>query len=162
MEHFIVALNDTPGSLKSIHYINRTLQGVKHIHLTLFHVLDKASPNLLKKEEVRRIERIHEERPHLSGYFWTLENEQKMLDTFHQAKLLLLEGGFPEEQIGTHFSVQSAEVAQVILEEAKALKCSTIVMGRRGLGRVKEFFLGSVSNTVTKFARNMTVWVVDD
>ncbi|MDY0040652.1 MAG: universal stress protein [Desulforhabdus sp.] len=161
MEHFLVALDDTPGSLKSVHYINRVLMGVRHIQLTLFHVLDTVSPNLLKREEVQRIERIHEEQPHLSGYFWTTENEEKMLETFHEAKLLLLEGGFPEEQIKTHFSVHSADVAHVILREAETLKCSTIVLGRRGLGRVKEFFLGSVSNTVTKFAREMTVWVVD-
>jgi len=162
MEHFLVALDDTAGSLKSIHYINRVLVGVRHIHLTLFHVLDTVSPNLLKRDEVNRIERIHEELPHLSGYFWATESEEKMLHTFHQAKLLLSAAGFLEDQIKTHFSVQSAEVAQVILNEAKALNCSTIVMGRRGLGRVKEFFLGSVSNTVTKFAREMTVWVVDD
>ena len=162
MEYFLIALDDTPGSLKSIHYINRVLKGVRHIQLTLFHVLDTVSPNLLKREEVHRIERIHEEQPHLSGYFWTTENEEKMIEIFHEAKLLLFEGRFPEEQIKTHYSVQSADVAQVILNEAKALKCSTIVMGRRGLGRVKEFFLGSVSNTVTKFARDTTVWVVDE
>lgn len=162
MEYFLIALDDTPGSLKSVHYLNRVLKGVRHVQLTLFHVLDTVSPNLLKREEVQRIERIQEERPYLSGYFWSTESEDKMLETFHQAKSLLLEGGFPEEQIKTHYSVQSADVAHVILNEAKALQCSTIVMGRRGLGRVKEFFLGSVSNTVTKFARDMTVWVVDD
>jgi len=162
MEYFLIALDDTPGSLKSIHYINRALKGVRHIQLTLFHVLDTVSPNLLKREEVHRIEQIQEEQPQLRGYFWTTENEEKMMETFRKAKLLLFEGGFPEEQIKTHYSVQSADVAQVILKEAQALKCSTIVLGRRGLGRVKEFFLGSVSNTVTKFARDMTVWVVDD
>lgn len=162
MERFLIALDDTAGSLKSIHYLTRILTGVRHVHLTLFHVLDTVSPNLLKRDEVSRIEQIHEELPHLSGYFWATEAEARMRHTFHQAKLLLLAGGFPEDRIRTHFSVQSTEVAQVILNEAKALQCSTIVMGRRGLGRVKEFFLGSVSNTVTKFAREMTVWVVDD
>jgi len=162
MEHFLIALDGTPGSLKSIHYLNRVFRGVRHVQLTLFHVLDTVSPNLLKREEVQRIERIQEEQPHLSGYFWSTESEEKMLQTFHEAKLLLLEGGFLEEQIKTHYSVESVDVAHVILKEAKALQCSTVVMGRRGLGRLKEFFLGSVSNCVTKFARNMTVWVVED
>jgi nucleotide-binding universal stress UspA family protein len=161
MEHFLIALDDTPGSLKSIHYINKVLAGLTHIRLTLMHVLDTASPNLLKREEVRHIEQIHEGRPDLSGYFWTTEAEEKMHEIFREAQTLLLKGGFSQEQIKTHYSVQSTDVAQVILNEAKALDCSTIVLGRRGLGRVKEFFLGSVSNKVTKFARAMTVWVVD-
>jgi nucleotide-binding universal stress UspA family protein len=57
--------------------------------------------------------------------------------------------------------VESAEVAQVILEQARAFNCSTIVVGRRGLSRVKEFFLGSVSKSLVGFAKNRTVWVVD-
>ena len=161
MEHFLIALDDTPGSLKSIHYLNKVLACVAHIRLTLMHVLDTASPNLLKREEVRHIEQIHEARPDLSGYFWTAEAEGKMHAIFREAKELLLSAGFSQEQIKTHYSVQSTDVAQVILNEAKALDCTTIVLGRRGLGRVKEFFLGSVSNQVTKFARGRTVWVVD-
>jgi len=161
MEHFLVALDGTAGSLKSIHYLNRVLRGVRHVKLTLFHVIPVTSPNLLKREEVQRIEQIHEEQPHLSGYFWTTEDEQKMNKAFSEARSLLLDGGFPEGQLTTYFSIQSTDIAQVILKEARNLKCSTIVVGRRGLSRVREFFLGSVSNSVTKSAREATVWVVD-
>ncbi len=162
MEHFLVALDGTPGSLKSIHYLNRILKGTRHVHLTLFHVLPRVSPNLLKREEVQRIEQLHEEQPYLGGYFWTTEDQLKMQSAFTEARTLLREGGFPESHVQIHFTVQSAEVAQVILKEARALHCSTIVMGRSGLSKVREFFLGSVCNTVTKLAREMTVWVVDD
>ncbi|MEW6589391.1 MAG: universal stress protein, partial [Thermoproteota archaeon] len=36
---------------------------------------------------------------------------------------------------------------------AKAKKCDLIVIGARGKGRVKEFFLGSVSNAVVHSSR---------
>ncbi len=162
MDSFLVTLDGTHGSLKSIRYLNRILKGAKHIRLVLFHVIPTTSPNLLKKEEVQRIEKIHAEQAHLKGYFWTREDEDRMNLAFQEARQLLLEGGFSNAQVTTRFSVQSAEVAQVILEEGKRLECSTIVIGRRGLSRVKELFLGSVSKTVTKLARSMTVWVVDD
>jgi nucleotide-binding universal stress UspA family protein len=98
----------------------------------------------------------------LSGYFWTAEDEDKMNECFIEARCLLIQEGFPEGQITLHFGVQSTEIANEILQKARALKCSTIVLSRRGLSRVKKLFLGSVSNSVITGARETTVWVVDD
>lgn len=161
MQQLLVALDGTPGSLKTIPYLTRTLRGNDQIRLWLFHVLATASPNLLKREEIQRIEQIQEEQPHLSGYFWTLQDQNKMTRTFQQATTMLLQGGFSEPQIRTWFGVESNEIARVILEQAQALGCDTIVLGRRGLSRVKEFFLGSVSKSVLAQARGLTIWVVD-
>ncbi len=161
MERILVALDDRPGSLKTIHYLNRILRGADHVKIHLFHVLPTASPNLLNKETIRRIEDLHEEQDHLSGYFWHPEEEAKMKETFAEAEKILLDGGFAKEQIERHFGVESQDVAHVILERAEALNCTTVVVGRRGLSRVKEFFLGSVSKSVTGHARGITVWVVD-
>jgi nucleotide-binding universal stress UspA family protein len=160
MEQFLIALDAAPQSLKSIDYLNRVLQGTRHIQFHLFHVMPTTSPNRLKPYEMQRIERLHEQFPHLDGYFWAPEDEARMNATFQQAHGLLLRGGFLEEQIASRFAVQSAAVAQLILDEARLLRCGTIVLGRRGLGRVKEFLQGSVSAAVTKMAKDITVWVV--
>ncbi len=50
--------------------------------------------------------------------------------------------------------------AGAIVEEAKRGGCGTIVMGRRGLSKVEEFFMGRVSNKVINLARDMAVWLV--
>ena len=42
----------------------------------------------------------------------------------------------------------SARSADKIVETAKLESCDLIVMGSRGLGGIKEFFLGSVSDRV--------------
>jgi nucleotide-binding universal stress UspA family protein len=47
-----------------------------------------------------------------------------------------------------------------IVEEARARNFSTIVVGRRGLSRVEEFFIGRVSNKIVHMARDKAVWVV--
>jgi nucleotide-binding universal stress UspA family protein len=162
MEHILIALDATQKSLKSVSYVIRMFKGAKHIRITLFHVLPTASPDLLKETEVWRIERIHEQEPRLSGYFWTQEDEAQMAQIFADARQRLIQGGFSAEQIATRFHVQIAPVPQLILEEAHALRCGTIVLGRRGLGRIKEFLQGSVSHAVTKLARDISVWVVGD
>jgi nucleotide-binding universal stress UspA family protein len=46
------------------------------------------------------------------------------------------------------------------VEEARNSSCGTIVMGRRGLSRVEEFFMGRVSKKVLQLAKWNAVWVV--
>ncbi len=161
MERFLVALDNKEISLKSISYLARILKGSDPIHLTLCHVLPTASPNILTKEEVQRITRVHEEHPRLRGLYWVLEDEDKMNEVFHKATEILVQAGFSPGQISRHFRVHSGEVAPVILDEAKHLNCSTIVLGRRGLSRFREFLWGSVSRTVARLSRDITVWIVD-
>ncbi|NLI81018.1 MAG: universal stress protein [Deltaproteobacteria bacterium] len=161
MESLLVALDKSPEALKSIHYIVRLLAPAQEIQFILFHVLPTTSPDMLKKEEMQRIEGLHSEHPHLSGYFWRREEQERMEKTFHEAKHLLLEAGFSESRIRTHFAVDFTDVAQIIVNEARRLECATIVLGRRGVGRVKEFLLGSVSSSTTRIGRGLTVWVVD-
>jgi nucleotide-binding universal stress UspA family protein len=43
--------------------------------------------------------------------------------------------------------------AQAILEFAEEKKCDIIVIGSRGLGGIREFFLGSVSHNVVQHAK---------
>ncbi len=161
MEKFLVALDNTEVSLNITSYLARTMRGAPHIHLTLYHVLPNVSPKILTKEEVQKFAEIHEKYPHFRGLFWRSEDEEKMNGIFHKAMELLHEGGFNKDQVFTHFRVHSGEVAPLILEGAKQLNCSTIVMGRRGLSRVRKFLWGSVSRSVTKMSKNITVWIVD-
>jgi nucleotide-binding universal stress UspA family protein len=46
------------------------------------------------------------------------------------------------------------------LEEARNNGYGTIVMGRRGISGVQEFFMGSVSSKVLQNATGMAVWIV--
>ncbi len=161
MEKILIALDGTSSSLKCIQYVNRMLAGNDTVRFYLFHVLPTTSPNLLKKEEVARIESLHQEQSHLGGYFWSPEDQAKMSEIFRRASELLAQGGFAADQVETRFGVESDEIAQIILNQAKALNCATVVVGRRGLGRVKEFFIGSISKSVVSSARKLTVWVVD-
>lgn len=162
MERFLIALDGTIASLHIVRYFCRLLGGGSNFHVTLFHVLPSVSPNLLKKEDVKRIERIHKENPHLDGYFWSDEDEARMETLFREAREMLIAAGMPPDHISVRFQVQSTETAVVILKEAEALGCSTIIMGRRGIGRVKEFILGSVSSSVVKMARDVNLWIVSE
>lgn len=164
MERFLVALDCTRerGGLAVIDYMIRILKGTGLCEFVLYHILPTASPDKLRMEEVRRIERIHAVRPDLDGYFWSQEDETAMNRCFSEAKEALVANGFPESRISTCFGVESGDLAELILGKAVERKCTTIVVGRRRHGRFRQFLLGSVSSAVLKVARGMTVWVVED
>lgn len=163
MERFLIALDCTPNCCtRIVDYMVRVLKGTGHCEFALFHILPTASPDKLRMDEVQRIERIHSARPDLDGYFWRMDDEKAMLRCFSQAEEGFVSGGFPREAVSTHFRVESGDLADIILAKAAELRCSTIVLGRRRLSRVKEFLLGSVSSAVLKGSRSTAVWVVEN
>jgi len=161
MERFLIALDCMPDCVKIIDYIVRVLSGTQHCEFRIFHILPTESPDKLRMDEVQRIEHMHADRPDLAGYFWRQEDEKKMRLCFARAKEKLVLGGFRPESVSSDFCVKSGDMAEIILAKAAPFECSTIVLGRRHLSRVKEFLLGSVSTDVIKLAHGSSIWVIE-
>jgi len=68
--------------------------------------------------------------------------------------------GFKPHQISTELVSGVTSRAAAIVAEAKKRNYGTIVMGRRGHSRVRDFFIGRVTNKVIHLARDRTVWVI--
>jgi len=115
----------------------------------------------LDKEEIKTINSRKLERPDLAGLYWRAEDEDEMNKFFAEAKDLLVEAGLKPEQLKSKFGVKKLEIADAILEEAELGKYDTLILGRRGLSRVREFFLGSISTKVVREARGCAVCVVE-
>ncbi len=160
MERFLIALDCMPGCLKMLEYVARIMKGTKCCEFKIYHILPTTSPDKLRMDEVQRIERIHTTRKDLAGYFWGDGDEKKMAECFAGAKDILMKSGFPEEMVSFYFGVESGDLADLILATATELECSTIVLGRRRLSRVKQFLVGSVSSTLVKVSRGSAVWVI--
>ncbi len=161
MERFLIALDCQPDCVKVIDYIVRVLSGARRCEFVIFHILATESPDKLRRGEVRRIEHMHAARPGLAGYFWKDEDEKEMTHCFVEAKEKLVLGGFQPESISSCFGVESGDMAEIILAKAAEIQCSTIVLGRRRLGRMKKFLFGSVSSNVIRSARGSAVWVIE-
>ncbi len=94
--------------------------------------------------------------------FCSLENKKKdLIDEAQQkAKRILMQAGFEEANIASKVEIRKKGVARDILNEARS-GYRTVVLGRRGLSGIKEFFLGSVSTKVVSSAKDVSVFVVD-
>ena len=78
-----------------------------------------------------------------------------------EAEKRLVAAGFSPDNLKSRVEEQRSGVARDILQEIKEGKYDTVVLGRRGLSGVKEFFSGSVTTKVLQGATGVTVIVVD-
>ena len=77
-----------------------------------------------------------------------------------KAKKILTDAGFPEANIQGQTKQEKVGIARDIVSEAQKLKADMIILGRRGLSGIKEFFLGSVSQKVLQLAKDKSVLLV--
>jgi len=90
-----------------------------------------------------------------------LQNAEKAATTLLEEAIGRLEGaGLNRDRIATKIRSGAASRAEAIVEEARKGGYGTIIVGRRGLSRVEEFFMGRVSKKVLQLAKWTAVWVV--
>jgi nucleotide-binding universal stress UspA family protein len=154
---YLVAMDGSDEAMRAVDYAGTMLAG-SDCTVTLFHVLRGLeflslgfegafvpSPEVLGGEEIK-------------AEFQRAEEAIKTV--CNQAIDRLEQAGLKGDQINTKIVSGAASRAKAIVEEAKNEGYGTIVVGRRGLSRVEEFFMGRVSSKVIQLAKEMAVWVV--
>lgn len=132
---FLIAFDGSDNSMRIVDYVGSTL-GMESKAI-LLHVIRGSDKEHLKAAET----------------FIT--------PLLEQARARLVEYGMPAENISVNLIKGVSSRAGTIVSEAGIHHCGTILVGRRGLSKVQEFFMGSVSNKVVQLARNMTVGIIN-
>ena len=161
LHNVLIAVDGSRNSLRAVEYAGRVFAPNPEARLVLFHILPAVSRMNLDKKEVKTIDTRRAERPDLAGLYWRLEDEKRISKFFGEAAEVLTHAGVQPEQIKSKFSVKKGEIADAILEEVELGHYETLVLGRRGLSRVREFFMGSVSTELVREARGCAVCVVE-
>jgi len=161
LHNVLIAVDGSRNSLRAVEYAGRVFAPNPEARLVLFHILPAISRMNLDKKEVKTIDTRKAERPDLAGLYWRLEDEKRIGKFFGEAAEVLTQAGVQPEQIKSKFSVRKGEIADAILEEVELGHYETLVLGRRGLSRVREFFMGSVSTELVREARGCAVCVVE-
>ncbi len=151
----LLAFDNSENALRAVVFTAKSF--LPDHHVTLFNVL----PDIQTVCDMNN--------PSLTPYFLSeqvnfcaMEEKRKELmeEAMQQAKRVLLQSGFKEEHIQTKIQVRRKGVARDIAAEAQASH-DVIVMGRRGLSAITEFFIGSVTHKVLHLAKGLSVVLVE-
>lgn len=154
-QKILVAIDDSENAMRAVEFIAKSFTPDHKI--TLFSVI-LDTPAICDMNN-----------PSLTPYFMaqktafcSVEDKKTALvrEALQKAKALLIKAGFEEENIAIKVEDKKKGVARGIVQEAD-LGYDTIILGRRGLSGIKEFFLGSVSQKVLQSAKTVSVVLVN-
>lgn len=144
----LLGFDGSPGALRALRFVGRLLAPFPEFEICLMHVLrgSEKAPSRLKGILIPG-----EYAPHLS------ETITRKMET---ARSKLADLGVAPERVSCRLVPEALSRAAEIVRHAKDENFGIIVLGRRGVSRVQDFFIGRVTNKVLHLARDRSVWIV--
>ncbi|MDX9787035.1 MAG: universal stress protein [Desulfobacterales bacterium] len=154
-QNILIAFDDSENAMRAVEFVGAKFNPKNKV--TLFHVLpDTAALCELHSPELTEFFVAQQ------SSFCVLEAKKRQLieAAMEKAKSLLISSGFLSANITSTIQTRKSGIARDILAASED-GFDTIVLGRRGLSGVREFFLGSVSQKVFNSAKNLSVVIVN-
>jgi nucleotide-binding universal stress UspA family protein len=146
-KNILVAMDRSEDAMRAVDFVGE-LMGGHDFKVTLLHVIRNgkqlksgASYKSLSEEDIQ-------------------PEEQKIQAVFDEAKRRLIDYGFKSDHVAQKIITCALSPPRAIVQEAEQGGYSPIVIGRRGLSKLQEIFMGSVSNQVIQLGVEQAVWVV--
>jgi nucleotide-binding universal stress UspA family protein len=142
----LIAVDGSPSSTLAVDFVSKHF-GLYDYAVELFHVIrgvgtvNPMSPDYIPAEVLTMI-------------------QEEVMRKIEQLKQRLIKAGFNENKVSGKVLNGAESRAEEIVREAESGDFGTIIIGRRGLSRVQDFFMGRVSYKVIHSGRDFTVWVV--
>lgn len=153
-QKILVAMDESENARRAIDYIADNFS--RDHDITLFSVIldtaaicNMSSPELVPYFQSQQ------------AAFCSIEDKKKELvdEALEKAKKDLAKAGFDEGRITIKVGLKDRTVARDIIDEAHK-GYDTVIIGRRGVSGLEEFFLGSVSHKVVNGVKDHTVILV--
>jgi nucleotide-binding universal stress UspA family protein len=146
-KRILLAVDASENTAKAVDYVGKVATA-SDAEVTLFHAVRRFQflddPTLRDHEVEGFWEEVKKDIPRMVGLY----------------KERLEKAGVKGSRISTQVNLHSSSRAKDILTEAQEGEYGTIVMGRRGMSKVREFLMGRVTNKVLHRAEGFAVWIV--
>jgi nucleotide-binding universal stress UspA family protein len=154
-QKILIALDDSDNALRAVDYVAGNFQN--HASVTLFSVLsDTADLCDMNSPELTPLFKSQQ------SSFCQLEDKKRSLITkaCAKGKKILCDAGWDPAYITTKTEPKRKGIARDIVQEASQ-GYDLIVIGKRGMSGIREFFLGSISQKVIQLAKGISVLIVN-
>lgn len=150
----LLAVDGSQASERAADYIG-LMEGamIRDLSVTIYHVMQPIPPFL--RREGQKNPETYRQVATLEKKYTNAANE--VLDSVAQR---LTRHGMAEGQIQRKAVPRTSDAARDILFEAEQGLYDAVVMGRRGLSKAQELFVGSVTNKIVQHASRLPVWIV--
>jgi len=150
----LIAVDASVYSSNTLHYLENLFAGLVDIHIHLLSVVP-CNPSQVAREWFDELELMN-----------TLSKEEQK--RFAAAKRYLKQAverlhrnGIAPDQVSTEVKISAASPAVEILSHARKGLFDALVIGRRGVSKLEELIMGSVSCTVFEKCHDVPIWIVD-
>ena len=150
----LVAVDASVYSSNTLHYLEQLFKNLDDIHFHLLSVIPSSSVQagqewlddleLLSKLSPAARKRYAAAKKYMNGAVDRLGRH-----------------GISPEQITSEIKLSRTNVAADIIEVARKGLYDALVIGRRGVSKLEELIMGSVSFTVFEKCRDIPIWIVD-
>ena len=149
----LIAMDGSNNSKRAIKYTVKMESMIKDMRYILLNMQPKISEFLV--EDARRDPKAKAALQDVIN-----KNKENSFNVLNESKAMMTKLGVDEKNIEVVSQPMAMGTAKGILDYAKQSLCDAIVMGRRGLSRLAESFMGSVSNSVLEYTNVTPVWAV--
>jgi nucleotide-binding universal stress UspA family protein len=141
--------------MAAVKYVCKILSS-RHVSVVLFHIMRKFNEAFIDMGINPAYRKLAAEA--LAG---DIEEKNAIKKTMDKSHRLLLDAAALNESIETEIRWKNLGVSRDIINEA-GKGYDAVVVGRRGLSRIKDLFLGSVPEKLVQRLRHTPVWVVGE
>ena len=162
---FLVAIDDSESTSRALSYLGGLLGDREDVELRLLHLLPPLPTELLEhggssdwaeEECIEAAQEADQEK-------WVKKATAAAQPILDAARSALLQHGVPEAVIQTRCLETTPEDdrANMLIREARAMMCETIVVGRNSLPWLRELFHRHVGQKLGGEARGFSVLIIE-
>jgi nucleotide-binding universal stress UspA family protein len=150
----LVAVDGSYCSQNVIRYLSRLFggHGELAVHLVCFVPAGAQPVNSQWLTETDKLEMLSPE---------TKKKIQLTKKHLREETGFLIRHGFTEEQVTCTMEFCRANIATDLIQEMHKGRYDALVIGRRGLGKLQELVLGSVTTAILEKCFNVPLWIID-
>lgn len=150
----LLAIDGSPPSRRSVRYAVRMSAVIRGLHVTLLHVRPTVSQFLVDEAKTSFDAHVALER-------LRRKNKSDAMKLLSVCRDEMIEMGFAPDRIELKTVRRRLGLAKDVIDLAQEGRYDAILAGRRGLSRLQELFMDSLTRNLVDHSQVIPVWIVD-